>query len=191
MKNYLLIATLSLLAACGGSDKPADEAKKEVPLTQATNNSAFNTSFGHFLHNYYNLKDALVATNQQQATDAANALVGAADSVALNELKADSAIVLTAKDYISSISAEAKGLAGEKDIEAQRKSFQVISESMYTLLQTVRYNQEVVYHQFCPMAFDDAGAAWLSKSSDIKNPYFGKKMLTCGEVKDSLDFRSK
>jgi Cu(I)/Ag(I) efflux system membrane fusion protein len=41
------------------------------------------------------------------------------------------------------------------------------------------------------MAFNDAGAYWLSKTSDIKNPYFGKKMLICGEVKDSLDFRHK
>ena len=41
------------------------------------------------------------------------------------------------------------------------------------------------------MAFNDAGAYWLSAASDIKNPYFGKKMLTCGEVKDSIDFRGK
>ena len=54
---------------------------------------------------------------------------------------------------------------------------------MYDLIRTVRYDQEVVYHQFCPMAFNDAGAYWLSGTADIKNPYFGKKMLTCGEVK--------
>ncbi len=41
------------------------------------------------------------------------------------------------------------------------------------------------------MAFNDAGAYWLSKTSDIKNPYYGKKMLTCGEVKDSIDFRGQ
>jgi hypothetical protein len=36
------------------------------------------------------------------------------------------------------------------------------------------------------MAFDDKGAYWLSAESEIKNPYFGKKMLECGEVTDSL-----
>jgi hypothetical protein len=121
----------------------------------------------------------------------ANLLANSADSLPLNELKGDSSIALTAKDFLSSISSEAKALTHEANIEAKRKSFQMISENMYTLLQTVRYDQAVVYHEFCPMAFNDEGAFWLSESADIKNPYFGKKMLTCGEVKDSIDFRGK
>jgi Cu(I)/Ag(I) efflux system membrane fusion protein len=36
------------------------------------------------------------------------------------------------------------------------------------------------------MAFDNKGAYWLSNVSEIKNPYFGEKMLTCGSVQDSL-----
>jgi Cu(I)/Ag(I) efflux system membrane fusion protein len=106
----------------------------------------------------------------------------------MSELKADSSIVTMAKGYLENITAEAKGLVGEKDLDGKRKSFQMISDNMYDLVRTVRYDREIVYHQYCPMAFNDAGAYWLSKSSDIKNPYFGKKMLTCGEVKDSLSF---
>jgi membrane fusion protein, copper/silver efflux system len=41
-----------------------------------------------------------------------------------------------------------------------------------------------VYRQFCPMAFDDKGAFWLSESDEILNPYFGDMMLNCGEVTD-------
>jgi Cu(I)/Ag(I) efflux system membrane fusion protein len=93
--------------------------------------------------------------------------------------------------YISSISSEAKALVAEPNLEAKRKSFQMISDNMFDLVRTVHFDKEVVYHQFCPMAFNDAGAYWLSQSADIKNPYFGKKMLTCGEVKDSIDFRGK
>ena len=29
---------------------------------------------------------------------------------------------------------------------------------------------------------------WLSSADSIMNPYFGKKMLTCGEVKETLKF---
>jgi hypothetical protein len=36
------------------------------------------------------------------------------------------------------------------------------------------------------MAFDNKGAHWLSNNPEIKNPYFGKKMLECGEVTDTL-----
>ena len=191
MKNYLFIAAFTVLTACGSTDKPAEEAKKDEPLEQTSNSTAFNQSFSRFLNSYYSLKDALVANDSTLASTAANTLANAADSLSLNELKADSSIILTAKDYVSSISSDAKVLASEANLKAKRKSFQTISDNIYTLLQTVRYDQEVVYHQFCPMAFDDAGAAWLSKTSDIKNPYFGKKMLTCGEVKDSIDFRGK
>jgi Cu(I)/Ag(I) efflux system membrane fusion protein len=96
-----------------------------------------------------------------------------------------------ANSYVQTVSSEAKALVGEKGLEAKRKSFQMISDAMYDLVRTVRYDKETVYHQFCPMAFDNAGAHWLSSTADIKNPYFGKKMLTCGEVKDSIDFRGK
>jgi hypothetical protein len=43
-----------------------------------------------------------------------------------------------------------------------------------------------LYVEYCPMAFDDKGASWLSSSKEIRNPYFGDKMLTCGEVKETI-----
>lgn len=42
------------------------------------------------------------------------------------------------------------------------------------------------YLAFCPMAFDNKGAYWLQTSKEIQNPYFGKKMLTCGEIKETF-----
>jgi Cu(I)/Ag(I) efflux system membrane fusion protein len=32
------------------------------------------------------------------------------------------------------------------------------------------------------MALNDKGAYWLSEFEEIRNPYFGDAMLTCGEV---------
>jgi Cu(I)/Ag(I) efflux system membrane fusion protein len=51
-----------------------------------------------------------------------------------------------------------EGIIGEKDLEAKRKEFQMISEAMYDLTRTIRYDQQKIYHQYCPMAFNDAGA---------------------------------
>lgn len=34
----------------------------------------------------------------------------------------------------------------------------------------------------CPMAFDNQGADWLQRDPAVRNVYFGKAMLTCGEV---------
>jgi len=62
---------------------------------------------------------------------------------------------------------------------------------MYTLIQTVRYKGQKLYWDYCPMAFDNNGAYWLSFEREIKNPYFGSKMLNCGSVEDSLDYSKK
>lgn len=35
----------------------------------------------------------------------------------------------------------------------------------------------------CPMAFDFTGADWLQATDEVRNPYFGAEMLTCGTVK--------
>jgi hypothetical protein len=39
-----------------------------------------------------------------------------------------------------------------------------------------------IYKQYCPMAFSNTGAYWLSESKEIRNPYFGDKMLKCGRI---------
>lgn len=189
MKNLFVLVLLFVLAACGSSDQKPAEVKKDEPLTQSKNSAEFNASFGTLLDNYFHLKDGLVQSNDTIANNYAGFLIGNADSLNLSGIKADTTIVETAKGYIETISAEAKGLIGEKNIQEKRKSFQMISDNMYDLVRTVRYDRAKIYHEFCPMAFDDQGAFWLSQSSDIKNPYFGKKMLTCGEVKDTLNFQ--
>jgi hypothetical protein len=190
--KYLIIIAFALLASCGGADqKPVAEVTKDAPLAQSKNSDKFNEKFAGFLTHYFNLKDAFVASDDAMAISHASLLAASADSLDMSEVKADTSIIDMAQQYVQSVSAEAKGLAGEKDLEAKRKSFQMISDNMYDLVRTVRFDKQVVYHQFCPMAFNDAGAYWLSASEEIKNPYFGKKMLSCGEVKDSIDFRGK
>ena len=194
MRKYITIAALAFLTACGGGGlekNQAEETKKDEPLTQSKNSSDFNSKFTNFLNNYYHLKEAFVLSNNDMANTSANLLEKSADSLELKDVKADTSILQMAKGYVETVSTEAKALSQEKDIEAKRKSFQMISDAMYDLVRTIRFDKEVVYHQFCPMAFNDAGAYWLSGTPDIKNPYFGKKMLTCGEVKDSIDFRAK
>jgi Cu(I)/Ag(I) efflux system membrane fusion protein len=40
---------------------------------------------------------------------------------------------------------------------------------------------------FCPMAFGNKGAYWLQEQEKVANPYFGAKMLRCGEIRESMD----
>ncbi len=67
----------------------------------------------------------------------------------------------------------------------------MLTDAMWSLTRTVRYGGQKVYYQYCPMAFNNKGAYWLSNQREILNPYFGNKMLKCGEVADSVDYSKK
>ena len=162
------------------------------PLTAVINSGVFNTSFDRLLNSYYSLKDGLVEEDTVKVNASALQLVYYADSLALNEIKGDSTgdIKNTALNFTGTIAGSSKALAAEPGIEAKRREFEMITDALYNLIRVVRYDGGKVYYLFCPMAFDDKGAYWLSNESQIRNPYFGKKMLTCGNVADSLEYRS-
>ena len=73
-----------------------------------------------------------------------------------------------------------------KDIEAQRVEYSTLSNQMIELVKKSGVESGEVYVDYCPMAMNDKGAYWLSTRKDIRNPYFGDKMLTCGEVKETI-----
>jgi hypothetical protein len=164
--------------------------EKQQPISIANNSDSFNQSFTHLINAYIDLKDALVASDAAKATAAAQTLRTAADSLKVNEIKGDSTGVIkeTALTYTSTITGSAQALVAEKDIEGKRKEFGNIADAMWTLTRTVRYSGKKLYWEYCPMAFNNQGAYWISYERDIKNPYFGSKMMTCGSVEDSIDY---
>ena len=40
------------------------------------------------------------------------------------------------------------------------------------------------HQQYCPMY--DKGSAWLSTNNEVRNPYYGSKMLKCGKVQKTI-----
>jgi Protein of unknown function (DUF3347) len=199
--RLFLAAGIVLLTACGsGEDKPAEVIVPEQPIA-SKNTPAFNESFEKLLNAYISVKDALVEYDTAKANTAALVLEQAADSLKITEIKGDTTgtIQQVAKDFAGTIVGSCKGLVGETDLTKKKREFQMISEAMYNLVRTVKYDKQIIYHQSCPMAFnDEEEAAWISTSNKIVNPYLGSKhpkykegMLHCGEVKDSIDFRKQ
>lgn len=194
MTRLSFILIIILFTACKNSKSNTEDVKaaEAVKPVVAAHSDAFNTSFANILNSYYALRDGLIADDTAAANKSAVTLIQSSDALNLDELKSidtSNIIISTAKTYTGGISSESKGLIGETDIEAKRKSFQMISAGLFDLVRTVRFDKEKVYLLNCPMAFDNTGADWLSNSTEIKNPYFGKKMLTCGSVKDSVVFK--
>jgi Cu(I)/Ag(I) efflux system membrane fusion protein len=106
--------------------------------------------------------------------------------MAVDGIAADTALLQMAVEYKKTIATETRNILTVSDIEQKRRSFQPLSDAMFDLLRTTRYQGSKVYQQYCPMAFDNSGAAWLSNSPDVVNPYFGDAMLHCGELRDSV-----
>lgn len=193
MQRFIVGLTVILFAACNTqNDKIAPETgTKQIALSKSANSAAFNQSFSNLLTAYLSLKDQFVAEKDSGIAQSARVLMLASDSLKLSELQADSNIVITARTYSEGISAELKGLLGEADILGKRRSFQMVSDQLYDLIRTVQYDQIVLFHAYCPLAFDDQGAYWISDQSEINNPYQPKKTPPCGEIRDTINFITK
>jgi Cu(I)/Ag(I) efflux system membrane fusion protein len=191
MKQYSIILIALMAISCGAEEQKALQDTSSLDTAVKTiHPEIFNRTFKTALNAYYNLKDYFIAENDTAVDASSQRLILAIHQIQLDSLGGDSSVVITAKSYAEGITAELKGLIGEKGLDAKRKSFQMVSEQLYDFIRTVQYDQEVVYHEFCPMAFDIEVATWLSNSSVIRNPYLPKKMLSCGEVRDSIDLRA-
>lgn len=114
---------------------------------------------------YLQVETALVNTDATKTAAEAGKL-----ELLLKEMNADAATQ-------SAIST----MASSDDIKVQRQNFETLSTGMETVLKGA-IKSGMLYKQFCPMAFNNKGAYWISSSKDIMNPYFGDKMLTCGRV---------
>lgn len=191
--GILLLGVAGLIAwkLWGGKDETPRE--KQKPVAIAENTSAFNQSYDQLLNAYYAVKDALVASDTAKATAAAQQLIGASDGLKVNEIQGDSTGMIkeTAKSYTANISTTAKALADGKTLEDKRKQFEMIADGLWQLTRTVKYDGQKVYWQYCPMAFNDKGAYWMSDTAVVLNPYFGDQMLHCGSTEDSLDYSKK
>ena len=127
---------------------------------------------------YYSVKDALVATDANKAKTGATALVSALNNVDAAKLSApDKKALATAKTKATAISKSA-------DVDAQREQFEDLSLSMIALAKATKPAKTFV--QFCPMAANGQGASWLSDKKEVRNPYYGDKMLKCGSVKEEI-----
>jgi hypothetical protein len=199
MKYLFSPALFVFLFACNGgaSQNETDSATASTGKNLSLNiDTASNASITSTLEAYYRLKDALVEADTMAANHAAAELASLADSIKLEGVS-DSALIKTVTDFSGTIASEAVALPQEDNITEKRRSFSMITENLYPLLQSVQYQGNTVYQQMCPMAFNDNETAyWLSNSREVVNPYLGKKhpkysagMLHCGEVKDSLNYR--
>jgi hypothetical protein len=129
---------------------------------------------------YLSIKEALV--NSEATTAAGKA---AEFEKVLATIKADDLSTAERKQFTglkSKLIKDAGQIAKSKDLEKQRASFETLSANLLLLAKSVKLSDQPVYTQYCPMK----KASWLSTEKTIRNPYYGKQMLECGQIKETI-----
>jgi Cu(I)/Ag(I) efflux system membrane fusion protein len=152
----------------------------EKTATSTVINTKAKEALKPLYQEYLNLKDALAADNLANAKKAGVAMQMALSNVNMSLFSGDSHEIWM--KHQSNLKLALQPLLNFKTIEEMRKAFQPISETMIALTNSFKPFGETLYVQHCPMADDNKGANWISQFEEIKNPYFGAKMLKCGET---------
>ncbi|WP_179020713.1 efflux RND transporter periplasmic adaptor subunit [Winogradskyella forsetii] len=144
----------------------------------------FQNQLKQVFDDYILLKDALVnddAKGAQQAGKQINQSLKKVDMKLLSDEKAHNHWMTIQKELKTS----ANTIENNSDIATQRAHFKHLSAHMISSVQLFGVNENV-YIQFCPMADNNKGAYWISLEKEVRNPYYGEAMLTCGEVNATL-----
>jgi hypothetical protein len=183
-----LFATIALTSACGSNtekqqtttdttaSKPAAETSKTAGLT-----------VDNLMDNYIKLKNALADDNGNLAATAAEEITATLGQLDLARFTADQKkIYEDVSEDMKEHAAHIKDNAG--NLAHQREHFDILSKDVIELVE-VTGSAKALYRNFCPMYNDKKGAYWLSEVKEIRNPYYGKEMLECGEVKGEIKAR--
>ncbi len=164
------MTTLCMNLMSWGAFAQHDHAKMSDD-TKGKNMAMFkDTKPGSAYEHYIHVKDALVASKPDEAKTRANELLK----------------LLKEIDGTAGAIEAASKLANASDLVEQRKVCSTLSNEMATLVKGDKLSMGMLYLEYCLMANSNAGAYWLSNEKEIKNPYFGDRMLNCGSVKELI-----
>ncbi len=197
MKTILIgIAAIAIFtaAACNDSNTQtaesnthSDSAQQEStttmqqPGTANDNNSVMVSSI---VSGYLQTKNALAKDNGNEAASGGKAMVDALTKVDKSSLSAAQSKAY--EDIAADMQEHAKHISENAGkIEHQREHFSMLSGDMYDFVKAFG-SSEKLYKDFCPMYNSGKGGVWLSETKDIKNPYLGTKMPTCGTIKEEI-----
>lgn len=159
--------------------KPAASPAKEITV-----GNSVKTALSPLFDDYFQLKEALVKDDFGNSKKYASTLLKKLNKINMSIFKG------SAHDaWMQQSSALKKVLIAiekEEIIEGVRKHFIPLSNQFIQLAKTFNPLNSKLYILHCPMANNNTGADWISKSDEILNPYYGASMLTCGNVKEEI-----
>ena len=140
-----------------------------------------NTKAEAVLADYFILKDALVGDDSKKAAQAGSKLMVSLKAFDVTSYNKEQQKELV--DIIEDAVENAEHIS-KSPIAHQREHFKTLSTDITDMV-AITGTKNKLYQQFCPMY--DKGSAWLSTSNEVKNPYYGSKMLKCGKVQKEIN----
>ena len=195
MLRHLLLGFLVLAFISCNNDKK--QAVKET-AGPSRHSPEFNRSISSLMDSYYQLTEAFVNWDSSSAASLAKLVKDRLDSLPLEELKKDSSSEATIT-ILDGAKNDLEAISAMKDITTKRHALNALSDKLFLLLNTVRYDRQKLYLHECPMAFNDEDPGhWLSPADSIRNPYLGLHhprykggMIECGETKEVINFTGR
>lgn len=133
------------------------------------------------LADYFLLKEALVADDSKKAAQAGTKLMVSLKAFDVTSYNKEEQKKLV--DIIEDATEHAEHIS-KSPIAHQREHFKTLSTDITDMV-AITGTKNKLYQQFCPMY--DKGSAWLSTSNEVRNPYYGNKMLKCGKVQKEIN----
>ncbi|MBE2288780.1 MAG: DUF3347 domain-containing protein [Chitinophagaceae bacterium] len=121
---------------------------------------------------YYNVKEALISGNEAMVTHRSADLMHEIEKAAPS----------IPEPGRSALVSGSRSLATATSLDKQRSLFATVSEEMAAAVKAAHPAGTTVYKMYCPMK----KAYWLSNEATIRNPYYGKSMLSCGNVSETI-----
>jgi len=130
---------------------------------------------------YFNLKNALVASDGDMAQKTGAAFIERLHAVPMEELDHD--VHMVWMKVMEQLMEPANALSRTTDLDEQRKAFAQLTGPLMELAKAAP-STTPIYLDHCPMY--EGGADWLSRDKPIKNPFYGSMMMSCGSLKETI-----
>ncbi len=166
----------------GGMNMDSNEQSTTIESVEV--DPTFVKQLTAFYEAYLKMNEAFIATDAAKVSAEAKNTSKALAAIQMELLKGDTHMAWM--DQLNILKPTLENIANIEDIDKQRLNYAKFNLAFYKSLKMFGLDNDTTYYQYCPMANGDQGAYWFSAEKEIRNPYFGDMMLSCGETKDTI-----
>lgn len=180
---FVLDADLQIRGGKSLMTRPDDDTIRPIDRAVRTD-EAFQAGIAPLFRAYLDMQSALASDDVAAAKSAGTMMKSA---MADFSPKGPEKAVKVWKEQTPALAEAIDGFVRAEKLEEAREHFENLTDTMKDLL--TRFGNpldEPLKVAHCPMAFDNKGAEWLQRSDEIENAYFGKEMLRCGEIRQTV-----